>query len=186
MAGVTYYRNLLKELIDNGIEPMVTIYHWDLPQIFQEQGGWPNEFIVEKFADYARVCFELFGNDVKYWLTFNEPKQTCLGGYADGSKAPALQNPGTAEYQCTHNVLKSHAKAWHIYDTEFRATQNGKAGESIFKRFHEDVRFQVKFPSRLTQVGTSLKATVLLTRRLLKENECLRYGYNNFPHNKKR
>ncbi|XP_018573214.1 myrosinase 1 [Anoplophora glabripennis] len=137
LAGVTYYRNLIKELKDNNIEPLVTLYHWDLPQVFQDQGGWPDEFIVDKFADYARVCFELFGSDVKYWLTFNEPKQTCLGGYADGSKAPALQNPGVAEYKCTHNVLKSHAKAWHIYDQEFRATQNGKVSITIDTSWYE-------------------------------------------------
>lgn len=135
LAGVTYYRNLIKELRDNDIEPLVTLYHWDLPQVFQDQGGWPDEFIVDKFGDYARVCFEMFGSDVKYWLTFNEPKQTCLGGYAEGSKAPALQNPGIAEYQCTHNVLKSHAKAWHIYDQEFRATQNGKLSTKPLNKY---------------------------------------------------
>ncbi|KAJ8924346.1 hypothetical protein NQ315_007142 [Exocentrus adspersus] len=137
LAGVDYYKNLIKELKDNGITPLVTIYHWDLPQVFQEQGGWPDEFIVDKFADYARVCFEMLGDEVQYWLTFNEPKQTCLGGYADGSKAPALHNPGTAEYLCTHNVLKAHAKAWHIYDDEFRATQKGKVSITIDTSWYE-------------------------------------------------
>lgn len=123
---MAYYKNLIKELKDNNIEPLVTLYHWDLPQVLQEQGGWTDEFIIDAFADYARLCFELFGDDVKYWLTFNEPKQICLYGYGYGWIAPRVQNRGIGEYICTHNLVKAHAKAWHIYDQEFRAKQNGK------------------------------------------------------------
>ncbi|KAJ8924301.1 hypothetical protein NQ315_007094 [Exocentrus adspersus] len=139
LAGVDYYKNLIKELRANDIEPLVTIYHWDLPQVLQEQGGWPDDFIVDAFADYARVCFELLGDSVKYWLTFNEPKQTCLQGYGDGSMAPMIQESGVLDYKCTHNVLKAHAKAWHIYDDEFRAKQNGKVSITIDTSWFEPV-----------------------------------------------
>ncbi|XP_023312869.1 myrosinase 1 [Anoplophora glabripennis] len=131
LAGVTYYKNLIKELKSNNIEPLITLYHWDLPQVLQEQGGWTDEFIIDAFADYAKVCFELFGEDVKYWLTFNEPKQTCLYGYDYGSIAPKIYSPGVGGYKCTHNLLRAHAKAWHIYDQEFRAQQNGKVSITI-------------------------------------------------------
>ncbi|KAJ8978935.1 hypothetical protein NQ317_002996 [Molorchus minor] len=103
-AGVQYYRNFIKELKENGIEPLVTIFHWDTPQ----------------------GIHELFGNDVKYWLTFNEPKQTCQQGYGSGKNAPFVKSHGLGEYICTHILLKAHAKAWHIYDDEFRPTQNGR------------------------------------------------------------
>lgn len=125
VAGITYYKNLIQELKDNNIEPLITLYHWDLPQPLQELGGWVEEFIVEAFADYAKVCFELLGDSVKYWLTFNEAKQTCLLGYGDAVMPPMINQSGILDYKCTHNVLKAHARAYHIYDSEFRPKQKG-------------------------------------------------------------
>lgn len=125
VAGITYYKNLIQELKDNNIEPLITLYHWDLPQPLQELGGWVEEFIVEAFADYAKVCFELLGDNVKYWLTFNEAKQTCLLGYGDAVLPPMINQSGILDYKCTHNVLKAHARAYHIYDSEFRPKQKG-------------------------------------------------------------
>ncbi|CAG9859910.1 unnamed protein product [Phyllotreta striolata] len=127
-AGVNYYKNLIKEIRDNGLEPLVTIYHWDLPQPLQDAGGWPNEYVVEKFQEYAEVVFSLFGNDVKHWITINEPKQVCQEGYGAGIKAPFLQSHGHAEYLCTHNVIKAHARAWHMYNNVFRPKQKGRVG----------------------------------------------------------
>lgn len=124
--GVTYYKNLIQALKQSGIEPYVTLYHWDLPQPLQELGGWPNEALVDYFADYARQAFTLFGNDIKNWMTFNEAKQTCQLGYGYGVFAPGIQSNGIDSYKCAHTVLKSHAKAYHIYNDEFRAAQNGR------------------------------------------------------------
>ncbi|XP_018567100.1 myrosinase 1 isoform X3 [Anoplophora glabripennis] len=137
LPGVTYYKNLIKKLKNNGIEPLITIFHWDLPQPLQDMGGWPSDFIVETFAEYARLCFELFGDDVKYWLTFNEPKQICLLGYGLGYMAPGINLTGLAEYVCAHHVLQAHAKAWHIYDQEFRTTQQGQVSITIDTRWFE-------------------------------------------------
>lgn len=114
MAGINYYKNLLKELKDNNIEPLITLYHWDLPQKLQDLGGWTNPLIVEWFADYAKICFELFGNSVKYWITFNEPMQFC-------GESPVPEGL----YLCGHHVIKSHAKAWHIYNDMYRSSQKG-------------------------------------------------------------
>lgn len=124
LAGVKYYRNLIKELKANNIEPLVTMYHWDLPQPLQDAGGWPNPLIVNWYTDYAKVCFELFGDLVKYWITFNEPKQTCELSYGAGLLAPGIKSP-EAEFLCTHNVLLSHASTYHLYDKQYRKHQKG-------------------------------------------------------------
>ncbi|XP_075992520.1 myrosinase 1-like [Anticarsia gemmatalis] len=124
-AGVQYYNNLIDELLKYNIEPMITLYHWDLPQKLQELGGWTNPFIVDWFGDYARIAYRLFGDRVKYWMTINEPYQVCYQGYGDVTKAPRLNMKGIAEYMCGKNLLMAHARAYHIYDDEFRSSQNG-------------------------------------------------------------
>lgn len=124
-VGVKYYRNLLKELRANNIEPLVTIYHWDLPQSIHEAGGWPNPNIVEWYTDYARICFELFGDLVKYWITFNEPISTCHFGYGMGILAPAIVS-AEAEFLCTHHILLAHANVYHMYNETYKQIQQGK------------------------------------------------------------
>lgn len=124
-AGVKYYNNLINEMLKYNIEPMVTLYHWDLPQKLQEMGGWTNPNIVDWFADYARVAFELFGDRVKYWITMNEPREVCFQGYGTTTKAPRLNIAGIADYMCAKNLLMAHAKAFHIYDDEFRPSLGG-------------------------------------------------------------
>lgn len=124
LAGIQYYKNLIQELRANNIEPLVTMFHWDTPQPVQDIGGWPNPYIVELFTEYARICFENFGDSVKYWLTFNEPKQICDLGYGAAALAPVIKSP-QAEYLCTHHVLLSHARVWHLYNEYFRKQQKG-------------------------------------------------------------
>lgn len=124
-AGVEYYNKLIDGLLAKDIQPMVTLYHWDLPQPLQELGGWPNELMAQYFEDYAKVAFDNFGDRVKYWITFNEPYNVCYQGYGDVAKAPALNMTGYADYLCTHTVLKAHARVYHLYNDTYKATQNG-------------------------------------------------------------
>ncbi|KAK8954925.1 Beta-glucosidase 12 [Platanthera zijinensis] len=87
--GVRYYNNLINELLDNGILPFVTLFHWDLPQaLHDEYGGFLSDKIVEDFKNYADVCFREFGDRVKHWITINEGKMFSTLGYGVGMHAP--------------------------------------------------------------------------------------------------
>ncbi|XP_060532762.1 myrosinase 1-like [Cylas formicarius] len=124
--GIDYYVNLFKALKQNGIEPVVTLYHWDLPQHLSDFGGFLNPQLADYFAAYARICFENFGPYVKYWMTINEPTSTCGMGYSMGLYAPGYTLIDGGMYQCAYVTLLAHAKAWHVYNDEFRAQQGGK------------------------------------------------------------
>ncbi|RVE46710.1 hypothetical protein evm_008630 [Chilo suppressalis] len=130
-AGLDYYNRLIDELLKYNIEPMITIYHWDLPQKLQELGGWSNPHSVDWFGDFARIAFNAFGDRVKYWVTVNEPTQICYNGYGNGALAPFYTYSGAADYMCAKYLLLAHARAYHIYDEEFRSSQKG----SIFITF---------------------------------------------------
>ncbi|XP_052747121.1 lactase/phlorizin hydrolase [Bicyclus anynana] len=129
--GVQYYNNLIDEMLKYNIQPMVTLYHWDLPQKLQDMGGWTNPHVVDWFTDYARIVFELFGDRVKYWFTFNEPKEVCYQGYGGASMAPLYNISGYADYLCAKNLLISHAKTYHMYKNEFYESQSGTVGIAI-------------------------------------------------------
>ncbi|KAM7497287.1 hypothetical protein LguiA_021701 [Lonicera macranthoides] len=87
--GIAFYNNLINELLANGIEPVVTLFHWDLPQALEDEyGGFLDRQIINDFRDYADVCFREFGDRVKNWITFNEPWSFSFGGYAVGTLAP--------------------------------------------------------------------------------------------------
>ncbi|XP_048523280.1 myrosinase 1 [Dendroctonus ponderosae] len=130
-AGVDYYLNLIKELHANDIEPIVTLYHWDLPQHLEDLGGWLNPQIADYFGDYARVVYKNLGPFVKYWVTLNEPSTTCTLGYGKGTHAPGKTLIGDGVYTCAYNHLKAHAKAYRIYEEEFKAEQKGKVTINI-------------------------------------------------------
>ncbi|XP_013165732.1 PREDICTED: myrosinase 1-like [Papilio xuthus] len=126
--GKAYYNNLINGLLEKGIQPVVTLYHWDLPQRLQDLGGWANPYIVDWFADYARIAYKLFGDRVKTWVTINEPIVVCDVAYNTGQFAPGIKDPEFASYLCNKNILLAHAKAWRIYDEEFKPKYHGKAG----------------------------------------------------------
>lgn len=123
--GIRYYNDLIDTLLENDIIPMVTIFHWDLPQPLQDLGGFTNDLIVNWFEEYAKIVFEHFGDRVKLWLTFNEPINTCWYGYGIGKKAPGYTLSGTADYLCAHNLIKAHAKVYHLYKENYKENQKG-------------------------------------------------------------
>lgn len=88
MAGVAYYQRVIDYCIGQGVEPWITIYHWDLPQALEARGGWTNREIVEWFTDYVGVCAQQFGSRVKHWMIMNEPSVFTGAGYFFGIHAP--------------------------------------------------------------------------------------------------
>ncbi|XP_001637902.2 lactase/phlorizin hydrolase [Nematostella vectensis] len=136
-SGVEYYNRVIDKLLAVNIQPVVTLYHFDLPQALQDKGGWLNSRVIEWFAGYARVCFKLFGDRVRLWLTINEPHEEALNGYGYGNFAPGIKRLDTAPYQVVHNMLRAHASAWHIYDEEFRGSQHGKLSIVTNSQFYE-------------------------------------------------
>ncbi|XP_032878781.1 klotho [Amblyraja radiata] len=125
-AGLSHYTHLLQRLRDVGVEPIVTLYHWDLPQTLQDlHGGWINETLVDLFSQYAEFCFSAFGDRVKYWITIDNPYALAWQGYGTGQLAPGIQGTLTAPYTAAHNLIKAHAKTWHIYNDRFRQSQQG-------------------------------------------------------------
>jgi len=131
--GINYYNNLINELINNNITPAVTLYHWDLPQALQDQGdGWLNADVADWFEEYARACFELFGDRVKFWITLNEPKETSIQGHGIGTMAPGWKNGiGNLTYIAAHNQIRAHARAYRAYHADFAADQGGKIGITL-------------------------------------------------------
>lgn len=123
--GVEYYDKVIDSLLGNGVTPVVTLYHFDLPQCFEDQGGWRSESTVKAFDNYAQFCFRTFGDRVKFWITINEPYVVADLGYEKGIMAPAVKEPGVGAYLVAHNLIKAHATAWHSYDTLFRTMQGG-------------------------------------------------------------
>nr|AEW46866.1 seminal fluid protein CSSFP016 [Chilo suppressalis] len=130
-AGVTFYNNYIDEMIKYNIQPMVTLYHWDLPQKLQELGGFVNPLFTDWFEDYARLAFERFGDRVKFWITFNEPREICYEGYGAATKAPILNATAVGTYLCAKNLVIAHAKAYHAYVKDFKPNQNGQCGITI-------------------------------------------------------
>lgn len=108
--GIAYYHYLINELCKVNIQPMVTIYHWDLPQSLEDQGGWTNRDIVAKYVAYARILFQAYGPQVRYWITHNEPRVTSTRGYGTKDMAPGRNDPSLIPI-VNHHLLLSHGLA---------------------------------------------------------------------------
>jgi len=118
-AGVDFYDRLVDELLKNGIEPSVTLFHWDLPAALDDLGGWLNPDIADWFADYASIMFRKFDDRVKMWATLNEPWVVTDGGYLHGAIAPGHRNRFEAPI-AAHHLLRAHGAAVRAYRSEGR------------------------------------------------------------------
>ena len=117
--GLGFYDRLVDALLARGIQPMLTLYHWDLPAALDRRGGWLNPDSAAWFADYARVLFRALDDRVQHWVTLNEPWVVVDGGYLQGMLAPGQRNVFAAPL-AAHHLLLAHAYAVQAYRAEGR------------------------------------------------------------------
>ena len=125
--GFDHYDRLLDALLERGIEPVVTLYHWDLPLALQEDGGWVNRDTAARFADFATACYSAFGDRVQWWLTINEPWIVGLLGYLHGLHAPGIKDDVLGEVTVFHHLLLAHGLATQAYRASGRQGRIGLA-----------------------------------------------------------
>lgn len=122
--GVEFYHNVIDECIKQGLQPWVTLYHWDLPQELQDHGGWANREVVDWFKAYTQFCAQEFGTKVKHWMVFNEPSAFIGLGYLAGYHAPGKRNI-SAFLKASHNACLAMAESGRIIRAEIPNAQIG-------------------------------------------------------------
>ncbi|KAL5288948.1 LCT.2 family protein [Megaselia abdita] len=127
--GIDYYNNLINQLIENEIQPFLTMTHWDLPVNI----SMTDKDFTRHFKNYADVLFKNFGDRVKIWTTFNEPIVNCR---ADIPIFPETLNPGRNEYDCIENILKAHAIAYRLYERKYKKIYGGKIGITLNSHYY--------------------------------------------------
>ena len=123
--GVDFYDRLIDSLLEQDIEPFLTLYHWDLPQKLQALGGWYSRDTAHRFADYAAQAAALYGDRVKRWTTLNEPWTFCWWGHATGEDAPGLADGVKGGVAASHHALLAHGLAVPMIRSEARDAEVG-------------------------------------------------------------
>ena len=108
--GLAFYDRLIDELLANDVQPMATLYHWDLPQSLEDDGGWINRATVDRFAEYAAIVGERFADRVEHWIPINEPNVVMMLGYSIGMHAPGRELMFDA-LPVAHHLLLGHGRA---------------------------------------------------------------------------
>ncbi|MFX1280935.1 MAG: GH1 family beta-glucosidase [Promethearchaeota archaeon] len=201
--GVEFYDNLINELLDNEIEPVVTLYHWDLPLALHDIGGWENQEVVDAYVAYVKYVFDRFGDRVKKWITFNEPAIFTVAFYR--SDAFTGKSNIRGGYIASTNVNVAHAKAVNAYrnskhnDGEIGITLNlshvypisesplnskaVKFIDGIFNRWYLDPIFKASYPQDVLdflRAKYDFPPIIEEEIKLLKDNPIDFLGINNY------
>ncbi|XP_021718407.1 beta-glucosidase 6-like isoform X1 [Chenopodium quinoa] len=148
-AGVDHYNNLINALLTNGIQPYVTMYHWDTPQALEDAyKSWLSPQIINDFGVYAETLYQKFGDRVKHWITLNEPHTVASQGYDIGIFAPGrcsillhlfcrAGNSATEPYIVAHHLLLAHGTAVDIYRRKYQRKQRGSIGAALDVMWYE-------------------------------------------------
>ncbi|MEY8370257.1 glycoside hydrolase family 1 protein [Aerococcaceae bacterium 50-4] len=175
--AVEFYNDYINELIANDIEPFINLYHFDMPLALQEIGGWESKEVVEAYVEYAKTCFELFGDRVKKWFTHNEPIVPVEGGYLYQFHYPAIVDMKRAVQVAYHENLAS-AKAIKVYhdlnldgeigiilnltpsyprnENDSEDVKAARLADAFFNRSFLDPAIKGKFPEDLVELLTEL------------------------------
>jgi beta-glucosidase len=147
--GLDYYRCLVEGLRERSMEPMLTLYHWDLPQALEERGGWTTRETSERFAEYAGIVYEALGDSARFWITLNEPWVSAWMGYGRGIYASGHKDTSKA-LAATHNLLLGH----------------GLAIENMRARGHDDNQLGITLNLSAVRPATEDIADVEAARRV--------------------
>ena len=203
--GVSFYDKLINTLLDNGIEPVITLFHWDLPVKLQVIGGWESSEVVDAYVDYASFMFRHFGDRVKKWITFNEPIVFTIGFYSEGFFGEKNIRSG---FIAARNVIVAHAKAIRAYRSSLHS--DGKIGitldlfsvypitdssldktaaviiDGLFNRLFLDPVLKASYPKDIVRILNDLFNLPAIPEEdllLLKDNKIDFLGVNNYrPH----
>jgi beta-glucosidase len=168
-AGIDFYSDLVDELLANGIEPLLTLYHWDMPAALDDRGGWLNRDSAEWFAEYARVLYRTLDGRVKKWVTLNEPWVVTDGGYLHGALAPGHRSKFEAPI-ASHNLMRAHGAAVKAYreigkheiglvvniEPKYPATESADDAAAV-RRAHAYMNEQYLHPALLGHYPPELK-----------------------------
>jgi beta-glucosidase len=179
--GLDFYRRLVDGLHQRGIQPLATLFHWDLPQALQDQGGWENRDCARWFADYADVVFRAMGADVPTWLTINEPKTIVQVAYTYGSMAPGKRDEVAAAV-VSHHLALAHGLAVQAYRASGGSGRIGPAlnlapaypaqpgaesaatlADGLENRFYLDPILKGTYPADVIQAMPTTSRTALQT-----------------------
>jgi beta-glucosidase len=146
--GIEYYKNLIKELKSNGIEPFLTCWHWPIPLWLEEEGGLLSENIVEYFGNYVEVLVENFGQDVKYWMTINEPLVVSSASYLQGKWPPQEKNILKFWKVCFVNLVNIHKRGYEVikgYDNKLQVSlaKNNQRNKGYKKRLFNNLLVRI-------------------------------------------
>jgi beta-glucosidase len=167
-AGIDFYSRLVDGLLEAGIRPFITLFHWDLPQALQEEGGWANRATAEAFVEYTEAVTRALGGRVKSWITLNEPAVAVWTGYAMGVHAPGLTDYSQA-VRASHHLLLAHGWAvpvirrhspgaeagitlntsWHVPASNSIHDRDAARQGDIWKRWFLDPLYGRGYPSDL-------------------------------------
>ncbi|MGX5852815.1 GH1 family beta-glucosidase [Dyadobacter jiangsuensis] len=170
-AGIDYYSRLIDRCITLGIEPWITLYHWDLPQVLEKSGGWKNRRIVEWFAEYTAVCAHAFGDRVRYWIVLNEPMAVAGLGYTTGEHAPG--NKGIHNFlPVVHHLALSQAEGGRVLR---RLLPEARIGNAI------SCSYVVPNSQSAADVRAARRADALMNRLFIEPALGLGYPKDAFP-----
>jgi beta-glucosidase len=124
--GLDFYDRLVDDLLANGLDPYVTLYHWDLPQVLEDRGGWPERETVEAFTEYTEIVVSRLGDRVRHWITQNEPWVASWLGYGQGVHAPGRKSDNDA-LAAGHHILLAHGRAAEVLRREAPTSEVGIA-----------------------------------------------------------
>lgn len=131
--GLDYYSRFVDALLEKGIEPWPTLYHWDLPVALQEEGGWSERDTAYRFADYAEILFRALGSRIRHWTSVNEPWCSAFLGQREGEHAPGLHDPQMA-YRSVHHLLLAHGLSDQIFRQAGMSGEFGIVINPVFRR----------------------------------------------------